>query len=105
MKIILTVSDRVVFNNILRQKGSIADIRILGGIIDKAAFSEEEQAELGLSKKGGGVSWSKDKEVELDFSDEERVFLENSIKLLDSSGGVTLQTYSLCLKIIEALSS
>ncbi|MFB5946131.1 hypothetical protein [Albibacterium profundi] len=86
----------------LLQQGGFIQMLTAEGIKGKVKFSPEELDELELKDNpNGSVSWnySKDREVEYEFTDSEVSILKKSMEELDQNKQITNDILSICIKV------
>ena len=101
-KITLSVAERAVLPTILPEAGRKIEIILANDLIEKVEFSIEEISEFELRDYGEGrIAWNKDKErdKEIELSEEQVTLLKNCSTRLDGEGKVTRYNLSLLQKI------
>lgn len=103
---ILTVKERLTFNQIMPEKGKLDEMTFKREILEKVQFNSDELEAIEFKQlENGNVSWEQEKaeDKEVEFKPKELVFLESQVQRLDSESGITDHLYSLCKKIKEAV--
>lgn len=89
----LTIKDRLQIMSILPTKASLQMMKAKTSLLKKIEFTGEELEELGIDvdRKTGLISWNgeKAKTINLEFSEEEKKLLNESIDKTDSNESVT----------------
>ena len=95
----LSVKERLAVPQILPEESNLYTQMIARNVRNKAEFSPEETAEIGLQAVGGSLSWSNDKSEDVSFTEEELQLLKDQVEKLDKENKITNDLLDLCLKV------
>ena len=102
-KVILTVKDRLLFQEFFPERGNLVTKIMEKDISDKVIVDQKESKEIGLTVRPGGqgVTWDdkKAKDKEFTFSSAEIQFLKDQVERLDKANGFTADTAQVAKKI------
>jgi hypothetical protein len=104
--VILTVKDRLLFQEFFPERGNLVTKIMEKDIAEKVIVGQEESKEIGLTVRPGGqgVTWKEEKAKDkaFNFSSAEIQFLKDQVERLDKAGAFTADT-ALVAKKIKAL--
>ena len=103
------VKDRLLVGQLLPQKGSLLEQRLIRDIMSKSELTQEEMRKVKMISAPGvggviGVTWSAEAEKRMGnhsirFSEAEIGFIKDQIKKLDEKGDITRDTFEFCERI------
>ena len=97
----LTLGERIQIVDILPQKGSIVDAKILRDLRDSLSFSEQEIQQFNIKAEGQQILWNVAAERKqgpkcISIGSRGLVLISDAIKRLDKEGGISLELLPLC---------
>src|SRR5690606_33014430 len=102
MKTALTIKDRVYIPAILPKEGAMIEMITVRGIIKKVEFTPEEIEGLNIRDSEKGVTWAKDKTIEVEFTATEKEILVKSIKQMDEEKKIPLDMLPTAEKLFSS---
>ena len=101
--VILTVKDRLLFQEFFPERGNLVTKIMEKDIAEKVIVGQEESKEIGLTIRPGnqGVTWNDKnaKDKPFTFSAAEIMFLKDQVERLDKANAFTADTVQVARKI------
>jgi hypothetical protein len=98
----LSLKDRLMIPNILPQESDITSMVLKRDIGRKIELTQGDLQASGLQSGEGRITWSKNIDVEVSWSDSELKMLKDAAAKLDADKKITDDNLDLVLKIREA---
>ena len=97
---LLNISERIAAFGILPERGNFATLRIVEDLRRELSISEEEADECGIVFGNDQITWQKDIEKEIAFSDRAKEMILEALKKLDTANEMEPRHMSLWRKFI-----
>lgn len=99
----LNTKERLAFAQLAPETSSIIIQTLARDVNEKVQLSQKEISDIGLkpSPDGRSLTWKKEATKDISFTDAEMTYLKEQVTRLDTTGKVTQNILSLCIKIKE----
>jgi hypothetical protein len=99
----LTITERIIIQSILIDKGGLVELALAKSIRNKTAFTAEDIERFEMKDTEIGTQWNpaKDVAVEIAFTVDEIGVIKKSIKIKDANEELYIDAVDFCNKVLE----